>query len=721
MRNFILGICILILFSCSKAQKLTFEYDKTIPQLQFAVDKINEAILKSSDGDIFYSYKFSLDQNLLQTEGFSIKRFNDNTIIIESRDVNELMYGGLDIAEQIELYGAVKETTTKPYIKKRGIKFNIPLDARTPGYDDTGDSAQKNIVEMWNWNFWEAYLDDLAVHRYNVLSLWNPHPFPSMIKLPKYPDVALDDIYVTTLKPTGKESEWAEPQMVSSNVMANIEKVKSMTIDEKIVFWKKVMNHAKNRGIDIYYFTWNVCPNSVATPVPPFYRTYNQDLWEEIPGKHGVTNQMNNPINVEYYRESVKTFLLTYPNVKGIGVTAGEHMRDQLGEFNREQWIWETYGVGMLDAQKENPNRKIDFIHRVWNTDMDKIMKYWKNYTGSFEASYKYAKARLYSSPYLSFADNHIESMKGYGLKSWWNLRNDDIFVYRWGDPDYVRAFINHFQLDHTAGFYMGSDGYVWGKEFTSKNPELSGELEIKKHWYNFMMWGRLSYDNTLDEAFFINKLNSHFPQTDANLLYTNWQTASKIIPEVNKFHWRDWDYQWAPEICIDQRTGFHEVTEFIDNPTMKGSNTLNPTAYAIAIIDGAEITKTTPLQVVGNLNTYADETLAGVKTLRDENGTAEFNTLLDDMVAMAYLGKYYAKKIEAATELALYKVSKEKKHQQYAVGHLEKAIGYWESYTEISEKNYHTQMLARTNMLDWRSVLQHVKADVEIAKNLKL
>ena len=34
----------------------------------------------------------------------------------------------------------------------------------------------------------------LASHRYNYISLWNLHPFPSLVKVPDYPDVALDDV-----------------------------------------------------------------------------------------------------------------------------------------------------------------------------------------------------------------------------------------------------------------------------------------------------------------------------------------------------------------------------------------------------------------------------------------------------------------------------------------------------------------------------------------------
>ena len=87
---------------------------------------------------------------------------------------------------------------------------------------------------------------------------------------------------------------------------------------------------------------------------------------------------MDNPKTVAYLRESVKQFLLTFPLVKGIGVTAGEHMMDTAGMYTREQWIWETYGQGILDAKKIDPQRHVNFIHRVWNADMNRIMKYWK-------------------------------------------------------------------------------------------------------------------------------------------------------------------------------------------------------------------------------------------------------------------------------------------------------------------------------------------------------
>jgi hypothetical protein len=151
------------------------------------------------------------------------------------------MYGGIHVAEVVKAFGLdlMKDENHTPYIARRGLKFNIPLDERQPSHDDRGTSAQYNIVHMWDFAFWKEYLDVMARQRYNVLSLWNQHPFPSMIKLKDYPDIALNDVY----NKSGK--------------------VKEMTIDQKIDLWKKVMDYAYDRGIEIFIITWNIHMNGI--------------------------------------------------------------------------------------------------------------------------------------------------------------------------------------------------------------------------------------------------------------------------------------------------------------------------------------------------------------------------------------------------------------------------------------------------------------------------
>ncbi len=611
----IIVLLLLGVLSCGRTTEQGDSDLRNLPQVSFAIKEIENS------ADIF----FELDSTTLGSQDYVIEP-RGKRVFIKAGGVSGLMYGGLEVAEQLELYGDVSLCSGSPFIAKRGIKFNIPLDARTPSYDDSGDAAQENIPEMWNWEFWEEFLDQMAQHRYNVLSLWNPHPFPSMIKMEEYPEVALDDVYRTTLEPVGMENEWGDPGLVTSNVTANLEMVLQMSIEKKISFWQKVMEHASHRGIDIYWINWNICPNSVAPPVKPFYKTYEINLHDYEEGKHGVTYEISNPITIDYYRKAVKTFLLTYPHVKGIGVTAGEHMPLTWGGYNREQWLWETYGEGILDAKELQPGRTVDFIHRVWHSDMDQIMKYWKDYPDPFEVSFKYAKARLYSSPSLHFADSHVEEMEPYGLKSWWNLRNDDIFVYRWGDPEYVREFLANFPLESTAGYYVGSDGYVWGREFISKVPELSGELEIQKHWYAFMLWGRLAYDNNLSEDFFIDKIGQRLDREQALKIYVAWQTVSRIVPLVNSFHWRDWDHHWSVEACLARPKlgGFRDVFDFIDNPTLEGSGILNPVDYVAVALQGKSKEGISPLDIADSLDILAADAIKNLSSLSIDKETKE-------------------------------------------------------------------------------------------------
>ena len=167
------------------------------------------------------------------------------------------MYAALELAEAARIDGHLDQVVDRqvnPFIARRGIKFNIPLDARTPSYSDDSTSGQANIPEMWDMAFWTRFLDEMARHRYNVLSLWSLSPFPSLVKVPEYPKVALADVKRKTgamFDATNQGRDMYDPAWP-------LETVKTMTIDEKIAFWRGVMEYAHDRGIDVSVFTWNI-------------------------------------------------------------------------------------------------------------------------------------------------------------------------------------------------------------------------------------------------------------------------------------------------------------------------------------------------------------------------------------------------------------------------------------------------------------------------------
>ena len=128
------------------------------PQVEFANAGIAASLAsRAEDADIVLQVDESAD---LKPEGFMIRESGD-TITVLGKDAGGVIYGGLDLAETIRSEGlaGVEDKTQNPYMQMRGVKFNCPLDVRTPSYSDVCDAAQKNIPEMWNMDFWRTYID----------------------------------------------------------------------------------------------------------------------------------------------------------------------------------------------------------------------------------------------------------------------------------------------------------------------------------------------------------------------------------------------------------------------------------------------------------------------------------------------------------------------------------------------------------------------------------
>jgi hypothetical protein len=646
----------------------------------------------------------------LQPQGFSIRTSRNRRLTthwVIGADAAGSMYGGLELAEMIQIgdLASVEKVDQNPYMAMRGTKFNIPLDVRTPSYTDVSDAAQHNIPEMWSMDFWKEYIDNLARYRYNYISLWNLHPFPSLVKVPEYPEVALDDVQRSTVK-------WEENYTLQGRgfdapeILENVEVLKKMTIEDKIDFWREVMAYGKSRNVDFYFVTWNIF-------------VYGAQ------GKHGITDNIDNPITIDYFRKSVKQMFLTYPDLKGIGLTTGENMPEASFE-EKEDWAFNTYAQGVLDAAKEQPGRKITFIHRQHQAGALDIARRFKPVIDhpdiEFIFSYKYAKAHVYSSTTQTFHPGFVKDIQEEGnLKTIWTLRNDDIYYFRWGAPDFVREFIQNIPYDVSRGYYYGSDQYIWGREFMSKYPESPRQIEIVKHWYHWLLWGRLGYNPEISNERFTGILQARFPGIDARKLFTAWQEASMIYPKVTGFHWGSLDFQWYIEGCqsrlgpANTPDGFHDVNRFISLPPHPGTNNMSIPQYVERSLKGEKMDKTTPIQIANQLQRHTDRALMLLSEI-DPGGNKELRKTLDDIRTIAYLGKYYAHKIQAATDLALFRKIPDQKPflQSEAIQHLQMAAAYWRMYASMALSNYKNPLWTnRVGYVDWKENYRNVLYDL--------
>jgi hypothetical protein len=86
----------------------------------------------------------------------------------------------------------------------------------------------------------------------------------------------------------------------------------------------------------------------------------------------------------------------------------------------------------------------------------------------------------------------------------------------------------------------------------------------------------------------------------------------------------------------------------------------------------------------------------------------------------MSHLANYYAEKILAATDLALYDKTNDSGQQASAVRHLESALAHWKKYASAYSKQYKPQLLNRVGYVDIPALVTKVEEDVRIAKEWK-
>jgi hypothetical protein len=694
----LLAIILVIAAGCANPQMVTLYYNAAIPQHEFAAKDILHSLeLKEIPYEVKALSSLSEDQpgvkiilsnksdagilDLLSSEGgeavpelgeqaFALRTTSaaDVSYWVLGGDDNGAMYGGLELAENISFYG-LKETYNdeqSPFLADRGVKFNIPLDKEAPTYfyNHGGTSHKLAIKNVWDMDFWETWFDEMARHRYNVLSLWSPHPFTSMVNMEdQYPGIAINGVE-------------------GYDLQGNIIQVNDLSIDEKIEFWKDVMKYGKERGFKIFFCTWNI-----------FLSTAE--------GKHGLTDKADNEKTRAYFRECVRQFFETYPDLTGLGITVGERMGG-MTNMEKEEWAWDAYGRGLIEYAEANPERDIVFIHRQHQGDLSDILEYFQPLVDipnvRFDLSFKYSKAHAHSTPTPAYWDRvGMEAgLRPNDLKSWLTIRNDDWYFLHWADPHYVRDYVKNFPEPGTFvnSVYIGADGWVFTKEFVSKDPYYIDRdaLEIERTWYFQKIWGRIFYNPEISDEVFKKHLALRFPEVSSEDLFTAWTDASGAILLANEQVTGTWnlDFKWWPEGWTS-KDGFRTLEETRKVTPMPGSErcSFENTARkecgselsAFSTADKIQKKADNALDILGEFNPGSNK---------------ELELTVKNLTAMCYLSLYNAHKFRAAIYL-------EQEKRQEALDAISIAYCQWRKYTEFMDELFYGVDLQRNlDFTDW-------------------
>jgi len=633
-------------------------------------------------------------------ESFRILREPTGALVVRGGGPSGAMYGALAVAEDLRngvALNDIPERDEKARFPFRAIKFNLPWMSYRKG-----ESLQLHQETCRDLKFWEAFLDQMAGNRFNVLSLWGLHPFTLMIRPKSYPEAC-----------GLTEAELADWQR----------------------FWKTLFRMAKDRGIETYIVNWNIFVS------PEFAKAHNVAKycidWSYF--GEGDTSDLVK----RYTRECVTQVIDEYEDLAGLGITHGERMGGMTPE-ERQQWFLDTFVAGMKAAK-----RPVKFIHRAplsagkgsggsTGSAVEKMTR------ASLEqmdlpqpiwVEMKFNWSHAHSSPHLvhvhggPLTDAYWNPPpKSYKIV--WMARNEDVFCLRWGEPELIRRHIGLNGAPHVGGYFVGSECYIPARDYFSKTDSTTGRpYAFERQWLFYKTWGRLLYDPaTKDDVFAAEFRRRYGP--DGDTVFRALVLGSRMPLRLASLYKATWDFTLYAEGFLapagsggrfDGSSPFISVDELIDHPA------LDPDYVSIKDFAAAQAEKraipggkVTPPALADALERDGREALRLIEGIVTDGKPVAAE--LTDCHAWAHLSLYFAEKIRGGVALQRFRESRDTGHQKEAIAHLEQAVGHWKALIRVTEPAYREVPLIhlekhKDGRFHWSRFLPDVERDVEIAR----
>ena len=240
----------------------------------------------------------------LKAEGYFLLNSGNGTSVVLANDGSGALYGTLELVRQLRNTNLIVDTFVQgghfPY---RALKFNLPESPYRPGRATAlhGDTVR-------SMHFWTSFLDMMVHNKFNVLSLWQLHPWQFMVdQSRRFPNASL---------PAHELTAWRK-------------------------LYAGIFKEAQDRGTESYIVNWHIFVSE------PFKRHYDKNASSDTDGTGGSGS--TDQIVKVYNRDGITQVLDEYPDLAGVGLTFGDRMH---GMSTQEQvkWIEDVFFSGIKAA-----------------------------------------------------------------------------------------------------------------------------------------------------------------------------------------------------------------------------------------------------------------------------------------------------------------------------------------------------------------------------------
>ena len=585
-------------------------------------------------------------------EGFTIAS-GKNTTIIGGADASGVLYGCLEVAEQVQKQGLLPanlQMTDQPEMVLRGACIGIQKTVYLPGrtvyeYPYTPEE----FPWFYDKEHWIKYLDMLVENRMNSLYLWNGHPFASLVKLKDYPYAV---------------------------------EVDEETFQKNEEVFRFLTTEADKRGIWVIQMFYNIIVSK------PFAE------------KHGLKTQDRKrpilPIIADYTRKSIGAFVEKYPNV-GLLITLGEAME---GDENDVEWLTKTIIPGVQDGLKAlGSTTEPPIVIRGHDTNPQMLMAAALPLYKNLYTMLKYnGEALTTYEPRGTWAQTHrdLSKLGSTHVENVHILANLEPF--RYGSADFIQKSVKAMHQVHQAnGLHLFPQASYWEWPYTADktSPRL---MQIDRDWIWYKAWARYAWkvnrDRNEEIAYWGNLLGDEFGcgEEGKNILEA-YEQIGEIAPKLlRRFGISDGNRQTLTlGMFMSQLVNPYKFTVY---PTFYNSH--SPEGEILIDYAEKEWNKKahvgeTPPQIANEVVKHGQLAVAAIQKAAPQvsKEKEEFLRLQNDVYSYQALANFFAEKVKAAMLVLRYNYSNNINDLEAAVPHLEKSIAYYQDLVNLTKNTY--------------------------------
>nr|WP_294695341.1 hypothetical protein [uncultured Friedmanniella sp.] len=617
----------------------------------------------------------------LPAESFAMARLpvaGAETLVVVGADPAGLVYALLELSDVLRC--ADSPATALSSVPPRYEHPHAPVRSLSRMFA----CQQTDLAWFHDRAFWDEYLTELAMQRFNRFSLGFGLAYDYLI------DKRVTDNYFCFLYP------------FLLSVPGYDVAVAGLTEDERrrnLESLQYIAAATARRGLEFSLGLWN--------------HAYRLD--PVTPSEKWLISGLDESSHAAYCSEALVLLLRACPEISAL--TFRVHFEGGVPEPTHEFWRVVTGALAKvdrpirLDAHAKGVNDQLLEVLGSHGVPFTLSTKYWGEHMGLpyHQASIRprefgvrgseadnpnagrglsgAAVTRRRSFTRYGYAD-YARDDTGYGLlhRVWPGTQR----VLLWGDPA-MAAGIGRQSL------FAGSQGIEWfepltflGRKDSAAHPlqqqpprtdrdlyaepdlSLPGVSSWKKYRYTFRLWGRLSYNPDADPETWRRYLRSSFGP-GAGDCEAAIGSASRILPLVMTTHapsvagniyWPEM-YTNIPLVATDppihnpfaefgwQLNAHFDMTApytFGNTSTLDPQLFATPDEYADSLLDGVPTAKYSPLEVADWLDRLAEVALERLRAARQHTDpTADFRRLAVDVEVQAHLGQFFAAKFRAA------------------------------------------------------------------------